>query len=447
MYSFRSKIVVLLSLVAGFAGAQNSQNIQPNGNSPYSRFGLGDPVNQSYAALTGLGGIGASFYDPYHLNTVNPASLGHLQSTAFEVGFFGKYANLKGLNTSSDIWSGNLNYLALGFPLINPIGKALNKSKSPWEVGMSFSLQPYTTVNYNVESKEEQGELGLVSSIFKGTGGTYRLLWGTGVKYKNLSLGANLGYLFGKISNNRRIEFDSIEVSYSTEFLDEISINGFVWNLGAQYTWELDKQNPNKTNLYPRRLIIGATAHSSNSFTTNSSRFYQRNSFSYGVIDTLIDEKGLKRSGTLPSEWTLGLMYEKVNKFKIGAEYSQSHWSEYENEVKPENLSDSKRLAVGMELIPEFNAYDSYLRRARYRLGFVYATDPRSFESDQIEEYIVTIGIGFPIIMPRQQISFINLSVEAGQFGISDAIQENFVKMTVGFTLNDNTWFFKRKFN
>ena len=40
-----------------------------------------------------------------------------------------------------------------------------------------------------------------------------------------------------------------------------------------------------------------------------------------------------------------------------------------------------------------------------------------------------------------------NLSFELGQMGVADVLQERYVKLTVGFTLNDNSWFFKRKFN
>ena len=35
---------------------------------------------------------------------------------------------------------------------------------------------------------------------------------------------------------------------------------------------------------------------------------------------------------------------------------------------------------------------------------------------------------------------------EFGRLDTPDAIKENFVKMSLGFTLNDSSWFFKRKF-
>ena len=81
-------------------------------------------------------------------------------------------------------------------------------------------------------------------------------------------------------------------------------------------------------------------------------------------------------------------------------------------------------------------------------MGFFYGQDPSNLRwYSQLTEYGLSFGLGFPIIMPRQQTSFINLAVEAGRFGLSEGLQETFVKMTIGFTLNDNSWFFKRKFN
>ena len=62
-------------------------------------------------------------------------------------------------------------------------------------------------------------------------------------------------------------------------------------------------------------------------------------------------------------------------------------------------------------------------------------------------KYGVTFGMGMPIILPRQGKSFINLGFEVGKQGFADSLEETFFKFNLGFTLNDDTWFFKRKFN
>jgi hypothetical protein len=114
----------------------------------------------------------------------------------------------------------------------------------------------------------------------------------------------------------------------------------------------------------------------------------------------------------------------------------------------PDELKDSYQISFGGELIPEYNSYNSYLKKLRYRVGAFYGTDPRSDGfNKQLTSYGITLGLGLPIILPRQQVSFLDLAFEFGQFGSDQGLQENYINMTIGFTLNDDKWFFKRKFN
>ena len=122
--------------------AQGNSEIQPKRNAPYSGFGLGDPLDQFFVASGGMGGLSATFQDAFHLNLRNPASLAYLQATAFEVGFNAKYSILDGGDEKARSWGGNLAYLALGFPLKNPINEALDRQRSKLGWGMAFSLQP-----------------------------------------------------------------------------------------------------------------------------------------------------------------------------------------------------------------------------------------------------------------------------------------------------------------
>lgn len=442
-------MVALLLVGLSSVWAQDAE-ILPKTNSPYSRLGLGDALDQYFAAQAGMAGIGAAFSDPFHLNTLNPASLARLQATAFEVGLYSRYAALEEDGQSTGVWTGNLNYLALGFPLINPINKVLDRRTAPVGLGMMFALQPKTLVGYNIESTlvNEDGETGTNTNRFKGQGGLYEVNWSTAMRYKELSGGVRLGYLFGKISSNTRVEFDSLSRAWATEFLDEVSYSGLVWSAGLQYRLDFKKTNKEGDRVASgKSLIFGVYGNTANSFNTRSSLFYQRNDLPLAVIDTVAYEDNVRRSGTLPPEFTLGLMYQEANRLRVGLDFSLAQWSQYENEAKPENLRDAWRLAAGLEYIPDFQSYNNYLEKVRYRFGAFAGADPRQIGNSQLQEYGLTLGVGLPIILTRQQTSFINFAVEAGRFGISEFIQETYVQMTLGFTLNDNTWFFKRKFN
>lgn len=420
---------------------------QPQDNSPYSRLGLGDLVNQQFAANLGFGGLTAAYADPFHTNIVNPASLASLRTTAFEVGLYAKYASLSGGDEAANIWSGNLNYLSLAFPIRNQINQVLDRKKAALQWGMAFSLVPFTNVGYDIETSETDEELGQTINSFQGTGGTYKLVWGNGVSFKGFSFGINTGYLFGKITNDRRVAFADIGVSYENQFSDEISVSGWTWNAGLQYKYEFTKdlkedEEPTKS------LTLGVYGNSLNGFTTNTSRFYVADNPFYPSIytDTLVNESEIIDEGTLPAQFAVGVMYEDFEKFRLGAEYVLTQWSKYENPTKPEELADAYRLSAGAEFIPNANSYNSYAQRIRYRAGLFFETDPRSFNSS-LTNYGVTLGVGLPVIMTRGRTSFVNLALEAGQFGSAESLKETYFRLTLGFTLNDNSWFFKRKFN
>jgi hypothetical protein len=148
----------------------------------------------------------------------------------------------------------------------------------------------------------------------------------------------------------------------------------------------------------------------------------------------------------LPSTISLGIEYVKADKFKIGAQGTLENWDSYENEAYPGELKTTFAVAAGLEFIPDNLSYNRYLKRVRYRFGGYYRQDPRSLNGQKLTDFGATFGLGFPLILPRQQTSFINLSLEGGRMGHGTAISENYIRMTLGFTLNDNSWFFKRRF-
>ncbi len=434
--------------------------IDPILNSPYSRFGLGDPVNQYLAASAGMGGLTAAIQDPIGLNLRNAAALAFQQATSFEVGLFSQYDYLQDEFNSSGQWTGNLNYLALGFPLYNPINRAIDRIKPPFSWGMSFALQPYTNVGYDIEafSNEEPG--GLVRSSYRGSGGTYRIMFGNGIRYNNLAIGVQVGYLFGKINNDRAITLDSISNSFDSRFLSEFSVSGFSWNVGLMYI--LDFKSPDQNGIISpngKRIVFGAFGQSANQFRTNSSSIFFRESFQPFQIDTLSIQDEQRGSGQLPFEITAGISFEDINTFRFALEYYFGQWSSYFNEAKLEgidnlpdgtvgrSLSDNWRLSGGLEYIPDRNSYGSYLNKVTYRLGGFYGTDPRSLNGEQLTHYGISLGMGFPIILPRETVSYINFAVEGGRIGSRASLEQTYIRMTLGFTLNDNTWFFKRKFN
>jgi len=432
---------------------------QPKDNSPYSRLGIGDLTDQFFAAQGGMGGLGAAFYDDYHMNIANPASLARLREAAFEVGLYSEYnvlTDATGQNEQLKTWNGNLRYLSLGFPLKNPINEVLDQKKKKIRWGMNFTLLPYSNVNYNIQTLTDQtigDTLTSVNFSNQGSGGTYKIMWGNAVNIKNFSAGINLGYFFGKIENDKIVTFPDLQFSNDNFFTDDFLVGGFTWNLGLQYDHVLATKED--SNVPIEFITIGLSGNSRNKFNLTRNRFWSTRNSTIGTLDTILSVSGsetTENTGYLPGEVAIGVMYTKVNKMRFGVDFKFQSWSEYINDLVAAADSDRDnvsvwRLGIGGEYVPDARSYNKYLKKVRYRFGAFYSKDPRSIQDDHLLKYGATVGFGLPVILPQGKKSFVNLAFELGQIGLADALTRTYFKINLGFTLNDNTWFFKRKFN
>ena len=429
--------------------ASGSVFAQAGDNSPYSRFGLGDLVPEQYAPAVGMGGLSAAYQPLIGLNLVNPAAYGSLRVASFQVGASGGRTTLTDARgQEGTIYGGNLNSLALGFPLRNPNNEIFDGQRKPLSLGMVFSLAPYSRSNYDITAADQSPSGENISRRFIGSGSTYRLQTGLGGKYKNWSGGFNLGYFFGNLDNEREIRLDENLGNASNGFFeDDISLSGLHYRLGAQYRLYLGDPDPNaKVGEESRResLIFGLYGNGSTSFNATTTQVYTGASGS--GIDTVRNTSNAALDGQLPGTVGIGVHYERLNKLRLGLEYVRSGWQDYLNEAKPETLKNSYRLALGVEYIPDLASYNRYRDRIHYRAGAYYGTDPRGGNTE-LTDLGISIGIGLPIVRRNQATSFVDLALELGQFGNEELLQTNYIRLSVGFSLNDNSWFLNRKFN
>jgi hypothetical protein len=430
-----------------------SLSAQPKQNSPYSRYGIGDLLPQHFANNAGWGGMTAAFHDPFHLNFQNPASFAHLRTTTLETGLYAKASKFSQNPTGSTLntWSGNLAYLALGFTLKSPINEVLDKQKSPWKYGMGIALTPYSLVGYDIATANNLSSgVDSVKNVFQGNGGTYKFNWAGAAKYKETSFGASLGWMFGQmVYENTTSFFDSVP-TFQNNFRDDINVRGLVWNIGVQHDFIL-KRDPNDKEVSTEWLTVGITGESKHRLKEEASQIRLRSrglliNGQYDDADTLLYRPNAKEKLVLPAAFSAGLMYVKANKLKLGAQFGYEGWSGYEHTSRPETFRNTFSVAGGVEYIPLYNSYNRFFKRVRYRAGAYFRQDPRTVAGKNFDDYGVTLGLGLPIVLPRQQTSFINAALEIGKLGESSAIEEFYYRITLGFTLNDNTWFYKRRF-
>ncbi len=436
-----------------FAGHLSTSWAQPKFNSPYSRYGLGDPVRPSFIAQTGYGGQTAAFHDPYHLNPFNPASYAFLRTATFEGGAYARYGNYQSRSASQQSWTGNMAYLALGFPLRNAINDILDRQRSPWHYGTGLMVMPNTAVGYNILVSDSLPDVGKFFNEYKGDGGTYRFSWGHSLRYKRTAVGVDLGWLFGQMAYESSTVFSDSFPTFISTRREGQNISGFAWRLGIQQDWVL-KHYETDASLPKQWITFGITASKRQQINSTADRLFVRHrgrqpNGQYSSADTLLLQSGQSYALTLPASVRAGVQYVKANYLRLGVEFAYEGWSVFENPVRPNDADfrNTLEVAAGIEYTPDHISYNRYLKRVRYRAGAYYRQDPRLVGAGQLDDIGLSVGMGFPLILPRQQVSFIQMAAEIGRLGRETSIRETYARFTLGFTFNDDSWFFKRRFD
>lgn len=428
---------------------------QPKDNSPFSQFGLGDFLETDLPSSHGMGGLSSVYHDFFEANLENPASLGFLQYTALQIGMFTKRSVYKRFDAKQTVWNGNLDHVSLNIPLINPLNEALERRETKFSWGTSVSLRPFTQVGYNIQINDSIPGIpnfGEIQRVFTGSGGLYNITWGNGIKYKNLSAGLNLGYIYGKQNFEQETEFLELETAYNDIFQSTIAYKGFNYRIGVLYEQPLDLKEAREKDDNPSKLLsIGAFAGGQTSLDTRSDEAkISILSIQNSVIDvdTALFTTDLEGEAIVPGAWGIGLMYRQAGKFRVGVDYQAAKWSNYSNPARLDEFSvmkDSYKLGAGVSWIPDANAITSYFKRVEYRAGFYTMTDPRVIDGEQVKATALTLGAGFPLILQRN-IAWVQVGLDVGK-RTGGNLSDNFIRGKVGLIFNDNGWFIKGKYN
>ena len=181
------KCLSLLLIIFAFL----STDLLAQENSPWSRYGLGDPVPSANILNRGMGYVAAAYNDQQTINFINPASYGRLgkQKAILDIGIDYHSRTMRSPGKDKATFANvAIPYLAGAFQLKG------EKTKKNW--GVAFGLRPITKVSYNLET-ESRIDSNRIIYNYQGNGGTYQAFAGTGIAIKNFSIGLNLGYRFG----------------------------------------------------------------------------------------------------------------------------------------------------------------------------------------------------------------------------------------------------------
>ncbi len=399
-------------------------------SSIYSALGIGD---FNYGGLThnqGMGGLGISYATGWHANVVNPALTTRNTIFNFQVALNYKRINANNSQERSLVDGGGLSYLAFSLPL----------KSGKFTAGMG--LGQISSINYrlNVNTPVANSDLRSSNSL-EGDGGISETYLSFGyLLAKNLSIGLHGSYLFGSsIRTSQLLILDSknVEVGRPSEYYERVTVSDVGLKAGIHYFFKTsEKTNLHFGAIYQKLGNVNGTAFAKLASLGQADR---PNSDGDLIAD---NQKG---SIYIPNRYGAGITFEKNNKFVIGLEGQYQDFVDFRNFFgTPLALQAIKKVGLGIQLVPDYLNFDNILKRSTYRFGLEWMQTPYLLNQTSIND----IGINFGTSIPVNQLSLLNLAFKAGQRGTLDngLIRESYVNITMGLSLNDNSWFYKRVF-
>ena len=414
-------------------------------NNPLSHIGLGENILYRSHHLEMMGGLYGGYNSHRFVNPANPASLGFLRVTALDLAVSAGVSQLEDdLGASQTTTKGDLHHITLAFPMRNPISEVLERKQSDHYWSMGFDLRINSSVGYDISTQDSTEQFGNVLRTFNGSGGTYTFGWLNSYRYKDFSIGADIGVLFGNIESRREVVFLDILNPANDRFEDDINVNAFRWRLGAQYRFLLNPKEENDSRL--RYLSIGVYGHSNSDLSTSSNSFYRGIRRVGSIQDTLVNSEDNESTGVYPGRLGFGVGIQPDQRTYVGFNIETQNWSDYSSEfLNVGTFENSFRVGIGGSIIPDPNAFGNYFKRVAYKAGVQYIQDGRVNNGESLNQIRVNAGMTMPFYYLRQT-SAIHFGLEYARLN-AGSLTDNYYGVTFGVTFNDNQWFLKRKFN
>lgn len=424
----KGKRVVLVGFIA-FIFVSKSSFSQVT-HSPYSAIGIGDVLDPTTASKFGMAGLGVSNGTYFSLNIVNPALLHYNRVALFSAAVLTetKTISQNGFEPYA-AGSGQLNHMALAFPLIS--GK----------LSTSLVLNPYSAVNYDISSQTpingHPSDSAFISS--KGDGGINQLSLSFGGEIiKGLSVGVRASYLFSSIrKEGKSLVPLSINNNYVATINERVSFQDFLFGFGIAYKYEIGETSS---------LNIGATYDLNTEVKSKLFARFDQELITGGTVfaDTIEDNTAI--IVTLPSKIGLGFSYNHKNQFLIGFDYLTQDWSE-SKEIGTGATIYTKRdkYIIGAEITPDINSINNYFKRMTYRLGASFTNTPYLVQDTQISDFGINFGLSVPVV----RFSSLDFGFQVGRRGTlsNNLVKEDYFKVYFGVSFNDSRWFIQPKFN
>lgn len=422
-----NKKIFTVGLILLSAFLLNAQKLIVN---PFSKFGIGEVLNQSNSRQYAMGGTSIADFNSFQVSKVNPASSAAFlpKRALFEFHFFNRlsYFQNNNLNQFNDV--ANIFQIMAGFRV------------AKW-YSTTFGLSPYSGMGYTIVKYDTLTVDNYIQPFlidYSGNGTINQLFWGNSVTFfRRLTIGANLNFNFGFISKFQSLYIsDSLSESY-TEFERRSSYNKITYDLGFLFNDTIKKDS----KPFIRYSIGGVFSNKSNFDATQTKYIWrQTNTYSQAFSDSIFyDTTGIS-SFSIPLTYGFGVSVTFKNKLTLNFDYITQQWSK-SSIWGQNNFANSTYLAIGGEYCSD--PYSSnYFKTISYRFGFYNKDNYVYYNGKQLNTKAFTFGI----MLPFKSINF-NLSFQLGQTSnLNSGLKESFTQINVGLNLID-IWFLKRLYN
>lgn len=358
-----------------FTSSNVFTQIDKNGGSIYSLFGLGELSYSASNRTDAMGIMGIALYGDY-TNHFNPASWTRIQSTSFTSKFnLESIKSTDGINTSKRTY-GNFE----GFDLSIPFNKG-----NGWIVNLG--INNYSNVNYDTFFKgSADGEN--YTQTYSGNGGLSKFNIGFSyILFRYLSFGAQFNYAFGNINKSLNIDFENINL-FDTKNSSSNSITGFYFNSGLIFHGFGKLFNNKKLD----NLTIGAVFFSPAEFNSDLKGRFSRTRI---ITDSLVLASGKLK---IPLAFGLGIANTFNGKLTVSADMYYQKWNDYTYYgTHPVEIKNSMKIGAGLEYTASRKLEDPYIKRISYRLGGSYTTDYLKLNGENINTISIGAGLSLPI--------------------------------------------------
>lgn len=435
-----------------FASLVNAQNNITS--SPYSLFGIGDPLEINNTMGLSMGDVKYAMDRPFYLNTANPASYASLKAATFSVGAMLNRTRTFNQTSSQDNDNGTLRYFGLGIPL--------NK-----KMGMSLGAKPFTSLGYGIQVDSPNQSQGSMFSRYEGQGGMSIIHVGLGYELfsdssQSLSIGSNLNYYFGNREQVTLNNLENIPGALNAAFIDKSVTGDFAVDFGLLYAMQLSEMLNMQTN-NTNKLTVGGSyslgTHLKTRFESFAGAFYYDGLRDFAITDTLrysVDTTSVY----LPEKFGIGLNYEFFNRtsrslFVVEANYEHYGWSNLKVNNESPELNNSDQFSLGIQFVPNADAKREFFQAMRYRVGGKYKSTRINLSGEPLTDYSASIGFGIPLVKSKSiypAASTFDFGFTVGNRGQVDngLIREQYTNIYIGLSLSPSywdQWFKKRKIN